>query len=144
MTAAATPVPADIVARRLARLATDERYEGLADVVATYTDDQGAASWDIELGTAGDREWRLQRLEPSDGDPQTLERVILTTTVWERGERTDWEGRERTDRDRPVRPLFDLTDAGQLSFLDTTEVDGVPLYRFEWRAGDARIRRFVA
>ena len=141
--AAATPVPADLVARRVSRLATDGRYRGLADIEAIYTDDLGAAIWDVELGTAGDREWRLQRLEPQDGDPVTLERVILATTVWERGERTDWEGRPRTDRDRPTTHLFDLTDAAQLSYLGTTEVDGVPVYRFEWGAGDARIRRFI-
>ena len=125
-----------MVARRVARIATDERYRGLADIDGAYTDEQGPTSWDVELGTAGDREWRLQRLDPPVGDPQTLERVILATSVWERGERTDWERRTRTDRDRATQPLFDLTDAGQLSSLGTTEVDGVPLYRFEWRAGD--------
>ena len=140
----ATPVPADVVARRVARVATDERYQGLADIEGAYTDEQGPPSWDVELGTAGDRRvavaaarsagWRSA--DPGTGHPGDAR-------VWERGERTDWERRARTDRDRPIAPLFDLADATQLSSLGITEVDGVPLYRFEWHAGDERIRRFI-
>jgi hypothetical protein len=125
------------------RTVTDERFRGLADIDGTYTDAEGTTSWRVELGRTGDREWRLQRSEPPGRDAETLERVILASTVWERGERTDWERRARTDADRPVQLLFDLVEAGQLSSQDTIEIDGVPLYRFEWRAGDTRIRRFI-
>jgi hypothetical protein len=137
----ATPVSADTVAQRLARLATDAGYRGLTDIEGTDTDD--ASTWTVELGTSGDREWRLQRVDPPVGGRPTIERVIMTSTVWERGERDDWDGRTRTAQDRPMRPLFDLSDAAQLDYLGMTDLDGVPVYRFGWGAGDARILRLL-
>jgi hypothetical protein len=137
----ATPVPPDTVARRVARLATDDGYRGLTDIEGTDTDDD--SSWTVELGTSGDREWRLQRVARPDGDRATLERVILSASVWERGERDDWDGRSRNDQDRTMRPLFDLSDAAQLDYLGMSDVDGVPVYRFGWGAGDTRIIRLL-
>jgi hypothetical protein len=133
-----------VVASRLVRHATDEGYRGLAEIEVSYVDGQVASSWTVELGTSGDREWRLQKLDPPIGDRPTLERVIMTSTVWERGERDDWDGRARTTEDRPTHPLFDLTDTAQLEYVGTTDVDGVPLYRFEWKADSTRIRRFAS
>jgi hypothetical protein len=140
---ARTPSPADLVARRVIRTVSDDRYRGLADVAATYTDGTGVATWDVRLGSVGDREWRLAQVERPGVDPEALERVVLPSTVWERGARTDWVQRRRAERDRPTPPLFDLTDAEQLSFVGTTEEDGVRLYRYEWQAGDTEIGRFI-
>jgi len=141
--ASSTPVPADLVARRLVRLVTDEDYHGLADVDATYTDTSGDTTWSVRLGRAGEREWRLQEVQRPGAEPEVLERASLVSTTWERGARTDWERRRKTERDRAIGHLFDLTDAGQVSFRGLTQVEGGTLYRFGWDAGHARIQQFI-
>lgn len=138
-----TPVPADLVARRLVRLVTDEDYRGLADIAATYTDASGDTTWSVRLGRAGEREWRLQEVQRPGAEPEVLERASLVSTTWERGARTDWERRRKTDRDRAIAHLFDLTDAAQVSFRGLTQVEGATLYRFGWDAGQTRIQQFI-
>ena len=139
----ATPIAADVVARRLVRLATDERYRGLADIEATYTDATGDTTWSLDMGRVGGREYRLQDVRRPGSDPDVLERVSLVSTVWERGERTDWVQRRKTEADRPTPALFDLTDPSEVSFDGTVDEDGTRLYRFQWSAGVGRIREFV-
>lgn len=138
-----TPVPADLVARRLVRVVTDEDYRGLADIEATATDGSGETTWTVRLGRMGEREWRLQEVRRPGSEPEVLERASLVSTTWERGARTDWERRRKTERDRATPPLFDVTDASHVSFMELTEVDGVTLYRFAWATGDSRIDQFI-
>ncbi len=138
-----THAPADLVARRLVRTVTEEPYRGLADVDATYTDGTGETSWSVRLGRMGDREWRLQEVRRPGADAEVLEQAILVNSVWERGARTDWVQRRKTDRDQATAPMFDLTDARQLSFVGLADTDGASLYRYEWDADDDRIQRFI-
>jgi hypothetical protein len=97
----------------------------------------------VRLGRSGAREWRLEELQRPGLDPEVLERVILVSTVWERGARTDWVQRRRADRDLTTPPVFDLVEAEQLTFEGTTDTDGARLYRVQWDAGETAIQRFI-
>jgi len=138
-----TLVPADLVARRILRVVTPDDYRGLMDIDATYVDAAGDTTWTVRLGRVGEREYRLQTIERPGAGPEVLERAALVSSVWERDDKTDWVQRRKTDRDLATPPLFDLTDADQLTAAGQAEEDGATLYRFVWGAGDARLRQFL-
>jgi hypothetical protein len=138
-----TPVPADLVARRLVRIVTADDYRGVMNIDATLTDANGDTTWTAKVGRAGQREYRLQTIQRPGADPDVLERAALVSSVWERDATSDWEQRRKTDRDRATPPLFDLTDAAQLTPDGQVVEDGETLYRFRWDAPDARIQQFV-
>jgi hypothetical protein len=132
-----------VVARRLLRIVTDERYRGVADMDATYTDASGDTTWKVRLGRVGEREYRLQQIRRPGTDTRVLERAALVSTTWERTDTTDWVQRRKTEADRATSPLFDLAETGDLSFQDVTDEGGTRVYRFGWESGEGRIREFA-
>jgi hypothetical protein len=139
----ATPVAADLVARRLVRMVTADDYRGLMDIDASSTDVTGETTWTVKVGRVGEREYRLRTIKRPGADPDVLERAALVSSVWERDDTTDWAQRRKTDDDRATPPLFDVTDADQLTPDGHVVEDGETLYRFGWDAGDARLQQFL-
>lgn len=142
----ATPAPASLVARRILRVMSPGSYHGLMEIQAALTEAEAAGSttWDILVGRAGEREYRRQTVQRPGTDAEVFERAAIVSITWERAGRDDWTRRRREDRDQAAAPLFDVTDAGQLSFRDLVDEDGERLYRFAWEAGDDRLGRFLA